>query len=261
MTQLIRLKTFELTEQTKETTPVSTKIVFKFKVNSKGEHVKDKARLVAKGYQELLGQEFVSTFSPMTTTPAIRLLLAFAVDLGVQVYYSDIPHAFIKATLDKKIPIALPPGVSLKTEQGSTDVTFHVDIKRALYGLKQAPQVFHRLLSTFFEDLGYQRCKVDTCIFYKFFPDGGAVVVTTSVDDCMIVPTSPVGLEELRSALVKELDVTEFGPIEEFLRLRIEQDLTNHALTISAEKQINKFFETHPVLKNYTEPALRHART
>mmetsp|Transcript_8617 Transcript_8617/g.35485 ORF Transcript_8617/g.35485 Transcript_8617/m.35485 type:complete len:82 (+) Transcript_8617:2568-2813(+) len=65
----------------------------------------------------------------------------------------------------------------------------------------------------------------------------------------MIVPTSPVGLEELRSALVKELDVTEFGPIQEFLGLRIEQDSTNHTLTISAEKQIHKFFETHPVLE------------
>jgi len=165
MNQLILLKTFEITEQTKETTPVSTKIVFKVKVNSKGEHVKDKARLVAKGYQEMLGQDFVCTFSPMTTTTALRLLLAYAVDLGIQVYQSDIPHAFIRATLDKKIRIALPPGISFENERGSTDDNFCVDIMKALYGLKQAPQLFHRLLSTFFTKHGYQRCKVDTCIF------------------------------------------------------------------------------------------------
>ena len=109
---------------------------------------KYKARLVAHGYTQLYGLDYWETYAPVSSSRAIRTLLAIAAANNMILHQMDIDTAFLNAPLDEEIYM-LPP-------EGYPDGDGYVlKLKKSLYGLKQSPRNFNNTLNTTITNLGF----------------------------------------------------------------------------------------------------------
>ena len=110
-------------------TPISSRFVFKIKIDSDGNILKYKARLVAQGFRQVYGINFYQTFSPVAKLATLRLLVAFVVINGMILEHVDVNTAYINADLDEEIWMYPPPGMDIPPD--------HVLLlKKSIYGLK-----------------------------------------------------------------------------------------------------------------------------
>ena len=77
-----------------------------------------------------LGFYFFSTFSPMATLTADRVLFAVAVHHNLELDHADIPQAFPNAKLSEDVWMQLPPGISVVKDGRQYNI---VKLLRALY--------------------------------------------------------------------------------------------------------------------------------
>ncbi|XP_050890550.1 uncharacterized mitochondrial protein AtMg00820-like [Lathyrus oleraceus] len=82
LNQFERNQVWELVPRQSGKHIISTRWVFKKKLDENGIIVRNKARLVAQGYNQEEGIGFEETFAPVARLEAIRLLLAYAYSLN-----------------------------------------------------------------------------------------------------------------------------------------------------------------------------------
>jgi hypothetical protein len=83
-----------------------------------------------------------------------------------------------------------------------------VRLEKALYGLRQSGRIWHDLLSSKLEGLGYVRSDIDHCIFTKI--DGISTThIAVDVDDLLMVGNdpkrAPISWKRFASSLTKFL--------------------------------------------------------
>ena len=115
---------------------LKSRIVFKIKYGPDGSILKYKARFVACGYSQSYGLDYLETFAPVVQLPALRLMLALCVNLGLKTFHIDFENAFLQADLSETIYVKLPEGAEQFDKDGRPLV---MKLKKSLYGLKQSP--------------------------------------------------------------------------------------------------------------------------
>lgn len=110
---------------------VTSKWVFKPKLNTDGSLKKAKARLVIRGFTQRFGHDFWDTFAPTVRYKTLRMFLAIVALLDLELYQVDINNAFTESRLREDIYIAPPEGVTVAPGRV-------FKLLRSLYGLKQA---------------------------------------------------------------------------------------------------------------------------
>jgi hypothetical protein len=106
--QIEKNDTWELVPRPKNKNVISTKWVFRNKLNEYGHVTRNKARLVCKGYAQIEGIDFEETFSPVAIMEAICLLLAYACSKNVKVYQMDVKSSFLNGELEEEVYIEQP---------------------------------------------------------------------------------------------------------------------------------------------------------
>ena len=71
---LVDLNTFSLEPIPDNQRPIDSRFVLKIKYRADGSYDKHKARLVARGFLAKIGVDFYSTFSPMASLTAVRII-------------------------------------------------------------------------------------------------------------------------------------------------------------------------------------------
>ena len=100
-------ETWDTCELPFERTPISCKWVFKKKKESNG-NVKYKARLVARGFSQREGIDYFDTYAPVVRFTSLRLLIAYSVKKGLEIYHFDIDSAFLHGELKEEIYMVQP---------------------------------------------------------------------------------------------------------------------------------------------------------
>ena len=126
--------TWNLVDPSKGKGIIGLKWVYKIKYNEDGSIQKHKARLVAKGYSQQLGVDFNETFAPVARIETIRLVLAIAAQLELNVYQMDVKSAFLNGELKEEVYVEQPREYEVK---GKEEKVYRLN--KALYGLKQTP--------------------------------------------------------------------------------------------------------------------------
>jgi hypothetical protein len=135
---------------------ISTKWVFRNKLNEDGQVTRNKARLVCKGYAQIEGIDFEETFSPVAKMEAIRLLLAYACSKNVKVYQMDVKSCFLNGELEEEVYIEQREGFQL------SENTYYVcKLKKVLYGLKQAPRAWYSRLDKYLQQARFRKGSAD----------------------------------------------------------------------------------------------------
>ena len=73
---------------------ISTRWVFRNKLDEFGAVTRNKARLVAQGFNQKEGIDYDETFAPVARLESIRMLLAFASFKILKLFQMDVKSAF-----------------------------------------------------------------------------------------------------------------------------------------------------------------------
>ena len=69
--------------------------------------------MVAQGFNERVGKDFYSTFSPMASLTSVRAVFSLVVNKGWLCYHADIPGAFLRAKTETEKYMRPPRGVEI----------------------------------------------------------------------------------------------------------------------------------------------------
>lgn len=226
---------WELTDKPVDKNVVKNKWIFTLKRDSEGNIVRYKARLVAKGYTQKYGEDFTEIFSPVVRHCSIRLLLALAVEMNLDIHHLDVQTAFLNGDLQEEIYMQQPEGFVCPRSENKV-----YRLRKAVYGLKQASRSWYQKVKDILLSLGYNQCKQEECIFIK--RSGESIVfIALYVDDFFIFYNDKRLVESLKSSLLKHFKLKDLGPVSNMLGIKVERDATS--IKLSQENRIDKLLD------------------
>ena len=142
--------------------------------------MKYKARLVARGFSQILGIDYIETFSPTLKQDSLRIITALAVHYNFNIYQLDIKAAYLNAELKEELYMEIPEG----------DENFkkgYWKLNKAIYGLKQAGRMWNFKINDTLIELGFIRCKSEPCVYVKKDNNNNVIcILAIYVDDILI---------------------------------------------------------------------------
>ncbi|POM66766.1 LOW QUALITY PROTEIN: Retrovirus-related pol Polyprotein [Phytophthora palmivora] len=144
-----------------------------------------KARFVMKGFLQEHGIDYNKIFSPVIRINVLRLPLAIAVLLDLEIHQMDVKTAFINSFFQKEIYMAQPKGFLIAHEENLAG-----KLLKSLYGLKLARRVRYKTLSAILESLDFHKLIKDSCGFKRAVNDV-TYYTAVYVDDLWITAPTP----------------------------------------------------------------------
>ena len=149
-----------------------------------------KTRTIARGDRFKFGEHFDATAAPVAHTPAVKLLLAWAVAEGLLLFQWDEGHAFYTNNIDREgIIVKLPPGydpyfpvlrpLCLPPQYG--------ELAKGVPGIPQGSLLHYRGLCPVLRELSFEPVDADNCLFMHGSDKMGA---TLHVDDGILAAPS-----------------------------------------------------------------------
>lgn len=199
ISELERQNTWNITDLPNNRTALKGKQVYKIKTNLEGHIIKYKARWVVKGFNQILGLDYLDTFSSTCRPESYRIIFIIAMQNGWVLDQYDVKNAFIHASIDKEIYIELPIGFKNKYNSNNNYNSTNTNkrskvnnisnnkkvckLNKALYRLKQSPRLWYKHLLNALKELGFNTLPYNEAIFihskYK-------IIIICHVDDLII---------------------------------------------------------------------------
>jgi hypothetical protein len=152
----------------------------------------------------------------------------------------DIEGAFLTATIDEPIYIALPRGLL-----DDDDKITYACRNKSMYGLRRSPQLFQNELYTHLKTHGYSQSAHDQSLFYKRTENPTDLIVfVTHVDDFAVATTNPLLRKELFDTIKLKYTIEE-NHLEHFLGINVEYKTVNSVkyLCLSQPSHLQKLFD------------------
>jgi hypothetical protein len=237
---------------------IDARWVYNYKRDSLGDIVRYKARFVCKGFQQLEGIDYNETYAPVVIGKSLRLVLAIAAALDLELKQLDFDTAFLYASVPETIYMHQPEGY----HDGTNKVC---RLNKALYGLKQAPHEWNNKINGTLLGFGYTRCKIDPCVYIKNGTVNGVTVMLMLclyVDDTIIAYNTAgesLWLAD-KHAIMLEYKIKDLGNCEWLLNLKVTRNRSARTLTLCQESYIDKLLAKFNMTdtKVVPSPALCH---
>ena len=230
---LIQCNTWKLVRLPTGRKAIGCKWVFKKKYNSKGLIERYKARLVALGYAQVEGIDYDETFAPVARFTSIRLVLALAALLDLDIFQMDVDTAFLNGVLEEDIYMKQPMGF---IDASKKDLV--CKLKRGLYGLKQSPRIWNANIDEFLKGLGYKACGPDHCLYVLWSNTGKFIIVVLYVDDLIITGNDSTMLTNLKAQLSRKYKMKDLGELHWCLGMRVTRDRKKKTIKLDQAKYI-----------------------
>ena len=244
--QLLTEETWELVPCPPDRKPIKSKWVYRIKRDSLGNVIKYKGRLCACGYSQVHGVDYHEVYSPVIRAESIKLLLAIAAYLDMDVHQMDVVGAFLNGEQDVDIYMQQPAGY---VDKDHPDWVCH--LHRNLYGLKQAPRVWHQVIKAFLLSQDFKPCPVDPCLFMKVVA-GKHTIIGLYVDDLLICSNSGSDLASMKQSLHSKFKMTDEGELTHFLQLEVTRNRTARTLSLSQRHYVEELLDKY---EEYVPPA------
>ena len=197
--------------------PVGCKWVFKRKRNSDGVVERYRARLVAQNFTQKQGQDYDETFCPVVMFETVRMLIALAVQYGLQLHQMDIEAAFLNGDLQEDVYMTQPEGFVIEGRENLV-----CKLKRSLYDLKQSPRCWNAILDARLKEMGFQQTNSDPCIYRA--SEGEMFFIAVYVDDIILAGKSDKKIKAVKEMLASRFEVKDMGLLHYFVGVKIVQD-------------------------------------
>ena len=163
----------------------------------------------------------------------IRAILALVPIKGLKIQQMDVKGAYLNGILKEKVYMRQPEGY----DDGTGWVC---ELIKTLYGLKQSGREWNKELDEKLKKFRFQRLRSDPCVYIK--RDGDElVIITVWVDDLLLFATSDELMQQTKSDLHTEWEVTDLGEPTKIIGVEITQ--IEDAITISQKVYIESILE------------------
>lgn len=225
-------ETWELVKPPKDKNVIGNKWVFRIKTDESGNPSKFKARLVAKGYSQIKNEDYTDIFAPVVKLSTVRTLLSIANHSNLIVESMDVKTAFLNGFLDEELYMKQPEGC-----EDPSKPQLVCKLKRSLYGLKQAPRAWNRRFHQFMQKQKFQQSKNDYCL-YSRCSGNSKLYLLLYVDDILIIGDSKDEVQKFKNCLSETFQMTDLGPLSNFLGIQIKRNESENILTFNQRKYI-----------------------
>ena len=198
-----------------EKTIIGSKWVFKKKSEADGS-IRFKCRVVSKGYMQIPGIDYTERYSPVACDTTVRLVITYALYKHKENWdceLIDIEAAFLEGDIDKPTFMEWPPGMMLLGQADEETIQHKcIMLNKSIYGNVDAALRFYRAYSKHLMDqMGMERSKVNSCLFYLYDELGRiALVAVCHVDDTLLVGT-PERIKSFKEQLKVRFNLKELG--------------------------------------------------
>lgn len=216
------------------------KWVFKQKTDETGARIQFKARITPKGFKQKHGVDYFEVFAHTGKYKTLRVALAIAAALNLEINQLDVPSAFVRAELEEEVYMEMPEGYS---EPGKV-----LRLDRSLYGLKQSPRNWNRLLSSFVvRTLGWTATVSDPCLFTKRSRSGRPMLLFVFVDDMQAFYDARDLSEwnESKRGLEQRFETKDLGESKWMLGMRITRNRAANTIKLDQELYVTKALERY----------------
>lgn len=233
-------KVWELTKLPENAKPLGCRWVYTLKRNDKGEIARYKARLVAQGYNQVKGDSYDDTYSPVINFSIIRFFFALLVSFqGWSHMQCDVKGAYLYAPLSENIYITQPPGFIVTGKEH-----YVCKLNKALYGLHQSGRAWYFELHKVLTDIGFNKFEWCNCVYC--FKD--EAILLLYVDDILLFGISDAHLNKIVKLLCKKFDIKLLGKTKKLLGVEFEE--TNGTISLHQssyiEEILDKFKDFYP---------------
>ena len=212
--------------------PIGSKWVFKTKYKENGEVERRKARLVARGFAKKSGIEYNETFAPVARLTSIRVIMALAAKLKLDLYQLDITMAYTYDDLNEEIYMRQ---AKYFEAPGKENYVYH--LKKSLYGLKQSGKQWFDKLNCYLKELNLKQIEEDPCVYS--IKDGNKILIlAVYVDDLIIATNNHKLFTNLKKNLMRKFEIRDLGKLNLCLGLQFYQNEETKEVKISQEKYI-----------------------
>jgi len=222
------------------TNVIPVKWVYKIKTDENGAVTQYKARITPKGFRQRQGVDYFEVFAHTGKYKTLRVALSIAASQDMELNQLDVPSAFVRAELEEDVYMEMPPGFE---QPGMV-----CKLLKSLYGLKQSPRNWYMLCSSFIkEDMGWQACVSDPCLFFKKSRTGKLMLLFLFVDDMQGAYDRADEAEwrGCKAQLKERFDVKDLGESKWMLGMRITRDRAKRTIKLDQELYVTKALEKY----------------
>jgi hypothetical protein len=220
------------------------KWVFKKKTNEDGVLTQFKARITPKGFRQKEGVDYFEVFAHTGKYKTLRVALALAAKMDMELNQLDVPSAFVRAELNEEVYMEMPDGFKIPDTV--------CKLEKSLYGLKQSPRNWYKLLSSFIrEEMGWAPCVSDPCLFKKHSRTGKQMLLFVFVDDMQGIyhRTDAAEWEEDKRKLTARFETKDLGESTWMLGMRITRDRKARTIKLDQELYVTKALEKYGLME------------
>lgn len=194
---------------------LSSKWVYKHKMDDEGKIIRHNARLVAIGSNQEDGIDFTKMFAPVVKPATIRLILSIAVTKSWKLRQLDGSNAFLHGVLEDDIYMHQPSGFKDDRHQD-----YVCKFLKVIYGLRQSPHVWFRRLRDFLLSINFRETLSDQSLFI-FSEKGVTTYFLVYVNDIIFTSSLDEFVSMVIAKLGEEFALKDLGPLSFFLGIRV----------------------------------------
>ena len=223
---------------------IPSRFVFKVKRGPDGGILKYKCRLVAKGFRQRPLLDYQATFSPTLRTSTFRMLCALACQLSLSFHQMDVSTAFLVPPLKEEIYLRLPEQDLVDQNLPEYQSSPLVRLNKTLYGLVQSPREFYLHLSKILVGMGLTQSAQDPCLWLCVRKGRLVCAIAFYVDDICVVCVEEE-IQDFKSALQRNFEMTDGGQISWFLGVQVRRDVVAGTFALDQSAAISRLLVQH----------------
>jgi hypothetical protein len=193
---------------------VSSKWLYKIKHVDDESNEKYKTRFIARVFYQKEGIDYEETFSLVSRYTSIIIIIDLATKMKLKLYQVDVKTKFLNGVIEEEVYVEQPQGFEVEDKK-----THVCRLKKALYGLKQAPRDWYGRIDSFLTNLGFNKSKYDSNLYFNVLNDE-AVIFLLYVDDLFLTGEENI-IINCKKKLVAEIEMKYLGLMHYFLGLEV----------------------------------------
>ncbi|KAH9392459.1 hypothetical protein TYRP_005538 [Tyrophagus putrescentiae] len=247
MSSMLKNEVFEEVPETRDLRVISSKWVFKRKMNAAGAVTRHKARLVAQGYVQRFNVDYWETYAPTVAATTLRTFLTVCKLKRLRINQVDVTTAFLYGDIDGEIYLRPPTAYSTPGQVWR--------LRKSIYGLKQSPKCWSHKLNAILEKQGFYPTKSDRCLFVRGDATTNQAYILVYVDDCLIAAQTDEELATIKQELKKDFEIQDLGKLGMFIGVEFKETGKN-ILAASQRRYIDELSERFNVTDAHTRELL-----
>lgn len=188
-----------------------------------------KTRVCAQGFSQVYGIHYDRSHSPTILHSSLRSICAVAASLGAQVDFCDFTSAYTQSELLPSEYIHMRPPPGYEYDADGDEVVWH--LTRSLYGMVQSGRNWYMRLREWLAQYGFVASDADPCVYTKQTAKGW-IILGVYVDDIVVAHTDKAARDAFITALAKDFQFTDQGPLTEMLGIQFDQGESHISLSL-----------------------------